>query len=1352
MDLTIYSIGDAQWLFFVLQGVARIFDYSNSPLSILVGASAALGLLSLVVSTWINPQSKPIESWFLGMLLFMILLGPLSKTNVTIESVRDGSVYSVDDVPAIASIAGFATSALMYGLSTAYEDNWGSVDGFKAGQFLDPYRALLKFDKFGIQMAYAEQNGIDPKKMAVESSLQNYMDDCVMWDIEQGGSSAELNKAEILNSSIGDVWKKLQVKTKTRSTLIAVNGVEEYITCADAFTKIDNFFGSAIFNNTVNDFMNREGITNDGVLTATEKITAGSALLTARGLATARVTSDALAAAAQKSNDNLKLNQEIILIQSKAQRHYQMGADRELWLELAVGFATFLEGFVYFMMPIMAIIMVLGGQMLKAIAGFFAVSIWVSLWPVTMVAVNFFTDFALSGAFAGTATNTALSFGMFSNSKETIESYLAVSSSLAAAVPMLSMYILHRGVHTMMGVGGKAAPNTSIDSSMSSPDIASINGGVVTEGNVKTAATTSSSNDTEVMQNVKAGTSHGARTIDKGSDNTINSMVTASSSSVNQNTNASARSETAKQELAKSRVKSAERVGSFLDSHGDGFTVSDALSAGLSTSEAAAALTVQKQSTENGLSIAEQTELNRSAGIGLQGGAKIGGTIGGDKKGKGRTRLSAGGSISLEGGIRSTSGRKASTTTTDGSTNQASQQTAYNALHAEQLQRVKSELNNNVSSYGESSKLTAQQSEVEAQAITASQQQQKTEAQMTNSLFSQSADNKELVQSKASNLTAKESLTKMANSLTPQQAERVNEENGFKSKGGETSNQTLARNLREQSEEKLKLAGTGFNEGFSPQAKQNAAALAVTTDAIKKMNATNRKLSDYPSVDALEQGNTNESDAKKAMFEHLGNEYKAPSYSVIAGQISTSGNADTREIDRANPELNKFSNKEDSAFNQLENKEIPENNIKQIDQSQATKDVYQRAATTQEEVQKQGIKEKDKAVERGTETSTEVLADTNKAAAGVELGKKLFGGTMIGALAADNSIPAIDKRMPGDSTFAGSGFQMMALAGGDVGELIKNDRNNLPLLHSANTPKALAAYEDAKKSGEIKPEVAQAIDAGVRGFEEYRNGNNLTPEFQKNEQAALFSEQNSLNNSSTSTAFSVAHGNDETASWFAVGGLDDKSPAIYSALSHFANQNGVDLPNEHYEPNKGSGGSSNSMMHLGNENIFIPNYEPGSPSSDRFAPQNFAKAFGDASTDKELLEPSAIQNAKGGLSVDDWGNMNRFIQGTEPISEVRSVAMSNFTRLASATSTENGGNGSWDNYVNQEQSKAVDLADVDGNTRMMIDNVVDGSGNFDDIAPSQVPKVQQVIESLTMSGATQRAQDLENELMASNKI
>lgn len=72
MDFTIYSIGNTEFLYEVIMGLRRMFDFGFSSLHILVGATALLSLMALVVKSWINPNSNPVQSWFIGLFMFKI--------------------------------------------------------------------------------------------------------------------------------------------------------------------------------------------------------------------------------------------------------------------------------------------------------------------------------------------------------------------------------------------------------------------------------------------------------------------------------------------------------------------------------------------------------------------------------------------------------------------------------------------------------------------------------------------------------------------------------------------------------------------------------------------------------------------------------------------------------------------------------------------------------------------------------------------------------------------------------------------------------------------------------------------------------------------------------------------------------------------------------------------------------------------------------------------------------------------------------------------------------------------------------------------------------------------------------
>ncbi|WP_100916026.1 conjugal transfer protein TraG N-terminal domain-containing protein [Pseudoalteromonas spongiae] len=483
MDFTFYSIGDAAFIYEILMGLRRMFDYGYSSLHVILGSVAAASILTIVMKSWINPKSNPIQSWFIGLFLFYLFCGPESKIDVTIESVRTGDVYTVDEVPGFVAVASLM-SGVMYGLGTDYENSFGSVEGYRTGQFLDPMRALVALEGFGYAEAEAKRAGVSPTLYNIDASVKNYLMDCVVWDIETAGSSAEIQLDKIKNARVDEIWNEMEVGAGSRSTYIKLNNSGfQYLTCPQAYNKLDAFFANE-FTDMVDNFFVSEGVRYNDVVTGTQDITAGMASISAYKVAEGRFLSNKFVQVMKEVGDGFGIRSELTLIESRSQRHYQMAADRGMWLELSVGFATFLEGFVLFLIPLIAIILLTGGESMKAAGMFLGVLLWVMLWPVTMTAVNLFTEMALKGHFANTSlgdgTAGSLSFGMFSNSMATIESYISVASALCGAVPMLTLYILHRGVHTMMGVSGKASPDTKIDSQKLSPDL--VNGGA---GNYK---------------------------------------------------------------------------------------------------------------------------------------------------------------------------------------------------------------------------------------------------------------------------------------------------------------------------------------------------------------------------------------------------------------------------------------------------------------------------------------------------------------------------------------------------------------------------------------------------------------------------------------------------------------------------------------------------------------------------------------------------------------------------------------------------------------------------------------------------------------------------------------------------
>lgn len=623
MDFTIYSIGETAFLYEIIMGLRRMFDYGFSSLHILIGSVAGISLLTLIVKSWINPNSNPVLSWFIGMIMFMILCGPGSKVDVTIESIRTGQVYYVSDAPGIVAIAALMTSG-MYGLSRDYEDSFSSVNGYRAGQFLDPLRALIAIDRIGLATAIESTSNLDTAKYRVDASIKNYAHDCVLWDLNTGGGAAEITVSKLKNTPTDRFLDSLSVASPSRNTFIQLDSTDmQSLSCPQAYSRITSFLQGS-FNKTLAHYYKANHITEADIASGAQTLSASTAAMAGNDVSRGRYLQNKLIQAAIESGDAVGLNGEIALMETTAQRHYQMAADRGLWLELAVGFATFLEAFVYFLVPLIAIMLVMGAESIKGAAMFFGVTIWVNLWPVTMSAINLFTLMAMEGRFTspsnGGGADGSLTFGMFSSSIATVESYLAVASSLSAAVPMITLYILHRGVHTMMGVGNKTTPDTNINSEKLAPQLASAASfGSSKENNLSLSQSSVPTTGAQLgAQGGKYDTSVAesagqVSSVLKSADANLQSAVTGAATQTQAAKDA--------QTFTKTATDSYNRTSQAVDSYKSGMAYNDVDTSNLTEGEAYTAMQAIALKDQMGLSTEDAMSVATSAGGQIAGSA-----------------------------------------------------------------------------------------------------------------------------------------------------------------------------------------------------------------------------------------------------------------------------------------------------------------------------------------------------------------------------------------------------------------------------------------------------------------------------------------------------------------------------------------------------------------------------------------------------------------------------------------------------------------------------------------------------------------------------------------------------------
>lgn len=343
-------------------------------------------------------------------------------------------------------------------LTEEYQQSFQAINPTLHG--LEPLRALTAIQNLGLSHLHIKNA---PPNFDPLGSMKNYLSDCFIgyknlqtdpYTIDSAYKAAFMNEG----------WDAVKVPINTLTTSISLGVTYHRVGCKDAHAQIkSSWFGSQLYKDTIEDYLTSKGSYGDKLLEGyNNTLTANSPAAAAANqyiISEAILVSNMLQNAANSEGGSIYRNEDVRKFEAKQERLFKMASERSMWMEMSIGMVSILESFVFFIAPLVAVLLVMGGMGLKALISYFGLVVWVNFWPITMMFVNLYTMMSLEGKFTGLGGG-ASTFGLFDENMMTVESSIAFASQLTAMIPMLTLFILHRGVHTMMGVASQSAPNT----------------------------------------------------------------------------------------------------------------------------------------------------------------------------------------------------------------------------------------------------------------------------------------------------------------------------------------------------------------------------------------------------------------------------------------------------------------------------------------------------------------------------------------------------------------------------------------------------------------------------------------------------------------------------------------------------------------------------------------------------------------------------------------------------------------------------------------------------------------------------------------------------------------------------
>lgn len=495
MEVTIYSIGDGQFLADILNSVAVITGHGNlgrPDFETMIGIGMLIGIIMMAFQSLFQGAKE----WRWQPIMSCILIYWLSfgaSVTVMIEDVREGEIHIVDNVPLGPAFSGSLISKVGYGLTDMMVQAFGAVGpqigpgGVLIGpdvtnrRFLDSLKILVEFRK-SVKPMYVWKNldnALGGGEVNTYKSVRNYIAECTGRKV----IVLKMSASEIKSLKYPD---NIKFDSNTFWTEIYTDpGGPSAETCKDAFAKIEAAITSALSNNEYrqliavtmdaplsnSSFPDGVELSKEAAKTLGQTIADENQFIMSHMIAP--LFAEGLSEAYSGVNDEVT---SLALIQAEQQRNTQAAAEHNLFVKSILPMMTVIEGFVYAITPLAAFIMVLGQKGLGLVGKYLLLLIWIQLWQPIMAIINLFihTKGAMAVSKYGTLTPVDFtSIAALIESQAELERWISIGGMMAASTPALSFMLVSGSSIAFNSLAQRMAGGDHFNEKAVSPDLSS---------------------------------------------------------------------------------------------------------------------------------------------------------------------------------------------------------------------------------------------------------------------------------------------------------------------------------------------------------------------------------------------------------------------------------------------------------------------------------------------------------------------------------------------------------------------------------------------------------------------------------------------------------------------------------------------------------------------------------------------------------------------------------------------------------------------------------------------------------------------------------------------------------------
>ena len=470
---TIHSIGDAAFLSQILNSVSMVVgtnDYTR-----LVSIGLLLGVLVVVIQgLFRGAREIPWQQLLLGWIIYACMFVP--TTTVVIEDSYTGKTRTVDNVPLGVAFSGAMISNIGYGITVLFETAYHDVSSVTDRSFAEPLRLTNALRQHSADIAIL--NELDKQIGAntdIAKSLRNYIKDCSMPKLTLGVTSPT-------NMVTQNALDEIRFNSHIYGTKIFIrNARGEDLTCQEAWVKLLPELEKVRepkFIKGLSDAANLKSIDPNAGGNRSADINDYQQAFDMLNISSTQVEHYILTSLIKPIYENASAGfyrnvgdsaSAIMINQAIQQRNTQWSAEASMFATVVRPLLTFFEGFMYGITPVIGFLLVMGGIGMSLAMKYIMLILWIQLWMPVMSIVNLYVIMAARGEIAGNI-QTYESFYAIDKIGNIIEHWLATGGMLAAATPLISLFLVSGSVYAFTSLTQRMNGGDHINEKIPTPD------------------------------------------------------------------------------------------------------------------------------------------------------------------------------------------------------------------------------------------------------------------------------------------------------------------------------------------------------------------------------------------------------------------------------------------------------------------------------------------------------------------------------------------------------------------------------------------------------------------------------------------------------------------------------------------------------------------------------------------------------------------------------------------------------------------------------------------------------------------------------------------------------------------